>query len=128
MKCRVKAFTNPGSAEIAYAALLRLLPNWLFDPLDVLVASRTYTMLKKFRTMANTIGNDIIQKAVDNREGLEEKDIVGILGWSFCILVLEGEELICLQSLQSSIHRFEEVHEPARYDVSDGVRFPLHQA
>lgn len=71
---------NPSAAEIAYTSLLRLLPEWSLDPLDSLIASRAYSILRTFRTLATGISRGIVQKAVDDAEGLEEKDIVGILG------------------------------------------------
>lgn len=37
-------------------------------------------MLKSFRALAMRISKDIVQNAVNDTEGLGEKDIVGILG------------------------------------------------
>ena len=37
-------------------------------------------MLRTFRAMAMGIAKGIVEKAVDDAEGLKEKDIVGILG------------------------------------------------
>lgn len=77
---RTGATLNPKPAEIVYTSLVRVLPGWLIDPLDSVVASRTYSMPRTFRALAHRISKDIIQKAVDDVEGHGEKDIVGLLG------------------------------------------------
>ena len=74
---------SPSRTEIVYTGLLRLIPTWTHDPLDALISSKAYSMLRGFQTLAKRVANDIIQKAIDDPEGLAEKDIVGLLGMPF---------------------------------------------
>ena len=71
---------KPSPAEIVYPTLLRVLPRWSLNLFDAVAASRAYTTLKMFRTIAKRTARVLIQNAVDDKDSLEDKDVVGILG------------------------------------------------
>ena len=50
-------------------------------------------MLRGFQTLAKRVANDIIQKAIDDPEGLAEKDIVGLLGMPFLAYQVESADI-----------------------------------
>lgn len=88
---------NPPIGELFYTTLLRLIPDWAIAPIDAIVASKASALLRTFRTLAGRISNGIIQKAIDDPEGLAEKDIIGLLG-----MPLPYYRRKCLRSFEAS--------------------------
>ena len=68
--------------ELLFAALWRLLPEWVLLLLERL-PSRTAVRLKRFKDVASKVSRPIFEKQLDevaNDANPSEKDIVNVLG------------------------------------------------
>ena len=111
----------PSTSELVYTGLLRLIPAWTHDPLDALVSSKAFSLLRSFQTLAKRVANGINQKAIDDAEGLGEKDIVGLLGMLFRIWAYYEVNPDISYSFESFIGRQEKRNEPGCYDGPNDV-------